>query len=74
VAVSLINVPPAAQGFDSNLEIGSWLGLAGAAIMCAGALLSFNRISLVVTPRDRTGTPRDRTGDTAVHETETRPL
>jgi hypothetical protein len=67
VAASLINEPPAAQGFDATIEIGAWLALAGAAIMCAGALLAFNRISLVVTPRDRTGDPR-------VHETETRPL
>jgi hypothetical protein len=67
VAVSLINEPPAAQGFDSDIEIGAWLALAGAAIMCAGALLAFNRISLVVTPRQRTG-------ETRVHETATRPL
>ena len=48
-----MNVPPAAQGFDSSLEVGAWLALAGAAIMCAGALLALNRISLVVTPRER---------------------
>lgn len=53
VSVSLINTPPAAQGFDSDIEIGAWLGLAGAAIMCAGALLALNRVSLVVTPRER---------------------
>ena len=64
VAVSLINEPPAAQGFDSTMEIGAWLALAGSVIMCAGALLSFNRISLVVTPRERTG-------GTGVHEAET---
>jgi hypothetical protein len=67
VVVSIVNVPPAVQGFDSDLEVGAWLALAGAAIMCAGALLAFNRISLVVTPRERTG-------ETRVHETETRPL
>jgi hypothetical protein len=54
VVVSIVNVPPAAQGFDSQLELGAWLALAGAAIMCAGALLALNRISLVVTPRERT--------------------
>ncbi len=63
VAVSIVNVPPVAQGFDSDLEIGAWLALAGSAIMCAGALLSFNRISLVITPRERS---------TDVHEAETR--
>ena len=63
VIVSIVNVPPAAQGIDSDLEVGAWLALAGAAIMCAGALLAFNRISLVVTPRERT---------TDVHAAETR--
>ena len=71
VAVSLINVPPAAQGFDSQLELGAWLALAGAAIMCAGALLSFNRISLVVTPRERAAPPPPAEPPS---ETETRPL
>jgi len=67
VVVSIVNVPPAAQGLDSDLEVGAWLALAGAAIMCAGALLAFNRISLVVTPRER---------KTDVHaaETKTQPL
>jgi hypothetical protein len=67
VIVSIVNVPPLAQGFDADLEVGAWLALAGAAIMCAGALLAFNRISLVVTPRERT---------TDVHaaETKTQPL
>jgi hypothetical protein len=72
VAVSLINLPPAAQGFDSEIEIGAWLGLAGAAIMCAGALLALNRVSLVVTPRERTRTPA--TPARPADETETRPL
>jgi hypothetical protein len=55
VIVSIVNVPPAAQGFDSQLEVGAWLALAGAAVMCVGALLALNRVSLVVTPRERTG-------------------
>ena len=67
VVVSIVNVPPAAQGLDSDLEVGAWLALAGAAIMCAGALLAFNRISLVVTPRERSG-------ETRVHESETQTL
>jgi hypothetical protein len=73
VIISIVNVPPAAQGFDSDLEVGAWLALAGAAVMCAGALLAFNRISLVVAPRDRapaqTSPPPAR-----ADETETRPL
>jgi len=67
VVVSIVNEPPAAQGFDAQLEVGAWLALAGSAIMCAGSLLAGNRISLVVTPRERTG-------ETRVHETETRTL
>ena len=67
VVVSIVNEPPAAQGFDAQLEVGAWLALAGAAIMCAGALLTGNRISLVVTPRERGS-------DAVVHETPTQPL
>jgi peptidoglycan/LPS O-acetylase OafA/YrhL len=73
VVVSIINEPPAAQGFDAQLEVGAWLALAGAAIMCAGALLAGNRVSLVVTPRERASNapaPPPSPAD----ETETRPL
>ncbi len=73
VVVSIVNVPPAAQGFDSQLEVGAWLALAGAAIMCAGALLASNRISLVVTPRENRPVPPSPTPAQA-DETETRPL
>ena len=67
VVVSIVNEPPAAQGFDAQLEVGAWLALAGSVIMCAGALLAGNRISLVVTPRERaTEVPSE--------EAETRPL
>ena len=67
VVVSIVNPPPVVQGLDIELKVGAWLALAGAAIMCAGALLALNRVSLVVTPRER---------KTDVHaaETETRPL
>ena len=84
VIVSIINFPPLVQGFEAELEVGAWLALAGAAIMCAGALLALNRVSLVVTPRDSASAPRtparqtappvDRTEDLRAHETETRPL
>jgi hypothetical protein len=69
VVVSIVNVPPAAQGFDSSLELGAWLALAGAAIMCIGALLAFNRISLVITPRERRQAP-----SAPADEAKTRPL
>src|SRR5687767_9192747 len=71
VAVSLINSPPAAQGIDSDIEIGAWLGLAGAAIMCAGALLAFNRVSLVVTPRERAAAQAPPPTQTQPHTGET---
>jgi hypothetical protein len=84
VIVSILNFPPAAQGFDAELEVGAWLALAGAAIMCAGALLALNRVSLVVTPRDgartahtpspQTPLPVERGDDVRAAETETRPL
>jgi len=85
VIVSIINHPPAAQGFEAELEVGAWLALAGAAIMCAGALLALNRVSLVVTPRGaapqtpshQAPPPVDRSApseETRAAETETRPL
>ena len=76
VLVSIVNPPPAAQGFESDLEVGAWLALAGAAIMCAGALLALNRISLVVTPRDHAGSSSGGAGITSARteETETRPM
>jgi hypothetical protein len=73
VIVSIVNEPPAAQGFDAQLEVGAWLALAGAAIMCAGALFTGNRISLVVTPREREPAPPSPAPAPA-DQTETRPL
>ena len=73
VVVSIVNAPPAAQGFHSGLELGAWLALAGAAIMCVGALLAFNRISLVVSPRERAPARAAPPAERA-DETETRPL
>jgi hypothetical protein len=72
VIISIVNVPPAAQGFESDLEVGVWLALAGAAIMCAGGLLALNRVSLVVTPRERTAVQPSVAEPPS--ETETRPL
>lgn len=82
VATSLINKPPLAQ--DTDIEAGAWLALAGAAIMCAGALLAMNRVSLVIAPRDdhqsetRGGTaaaPERTQGERPLHdETATRQM
>jgi hypothetical protein len=49
VAISLVNDPPAAR--ERGLEAGAWVGLAGAAMLAIGGLLSFARVSLVVTLR-----------------------
>jgi hypothetical protein len=51
VLSQLINPPPIAIGDD--VETGIWLGLAGAALMLAGAILSTARIAIAVEPRAR---------------------
>ena len=49
VLSQLVNRPPLAIGLD--VETGAWLGLAGAALMLAGAILSTARIAIAVEPR-----------------------
>ena len=49
VLSQLVNHPPTAVGRD--VESGLWLGLAGAALMLAGAILSTARIAIAVEPR-----------------------
>jgi hypothetical protein len=51
VVSQLINHPPA--GVDRDPKIGLWLGLAGAALLLAGATLAAARISLAVDVRRR---------------------
>ncbi len=51
VLSQLINHPPA--GIGDDVETGLWLGLAGAALMLAGAILSTARIAIAVEPRVR---------------------
>jgi hypothetical protein len=53
VLSQLINHPPI--GIDRDVETGLWLGLAGAALMLAGAVLSTARIAIAVEPRERRG-------------------
>ena len=55
VAISLVNDPPAAR--ERGLEAGAWIGLAGAAMLAIGGLLSFARVSLVVTLRPAESEP-----------------
>jgi hypothetical protein len=57
VLSQLVNHPPA--GYQDDVETGLWLGLAGAALMLAGAILSTARIALAVEPR-RPGAAAER--------------
>ncbi len=49
VLSQLVNHPPA--GYGDDVETGLWLGLGGAALMLAGAILSTARIAIAVEPR-----------------------
>jgi hypothetical protein len=51
VLSQLINHPPV--GNERDVETGLWLGLGGAALMLAGAILSTARIAIAVEPRTR---------------------
>jgi hypothetical protein len=49
VVVTLLNDPPAVR--DRPVEIGAWIGLAGAALIAIGGVLSTSRISIVISSR-----------------------
>lgn len=51
VASQLVNPPPGAG--NGNAESGAWVGLAGALLMAAGALLSLGRVRLALTVEGR---------------------
>jgi hypothetical protein len=51
VVAQLIDPPPAAA--EQDLELGAWLGLAGATLMAAGAVLSFTKVSFAVAVEGR---------------------
>ena len=76
VLITLINDPPAARGLP--LELGAWLGLAGAALIAAGGFLSMAQVSLVISsrPAPPAGPAQrvQRDAPVASGETETRPL
>ena len=55
VLSQLINHPPV--GNERDVETGLWLGLGGAALMLAGAILSTARIAIAVEPRTRAPAP-----------------
>ena len=53
VLSQVVNDPPAVAGADGRDQAtGIWLGLGGAALMVAGAILSSARIAISVEPRD----------------------
>jgi hypothetical protein len=56
VLSQIVNHPPGANGLDK--ELGIWLGLSGAALMVAGAVLGYAHISLAVETRPRAAPPR----------------
>jgi hypothetical protein len=59
VLTQIVNDPPAVVGPDAQeQDIGIWLGLSGAALMVAGAVLGYASISLAFEPRSR-GTDRE---------------
>jgi hypothetical protein len=54
VLTQVVNDPPAVAGpRGTDQDTGLWLGLGGAALMVAGAVLSTARIALAVEPRER---------------------
>jgi hypothetical protein len=56
VVSQILNHPPGANGLDK--ELGIWLGLSGAALMVAGAVLGYAHISLAVETRQRAAPSR----------------
>jgi hypothetical protein len=54
VLSQLVNHPPV--GNDRDVGTGLWLGLAGAALMLAGAILATARLAIAVEPRQRAAT------------------
>jgi hypothetical protein len=63
VLSQLVNHPPA--GFGRDVETGLWLGLAGAALMLVGAILSTARIAIAVEPRRPGAAPERPAGPPA---------
>ena len=76
VLSQVINDPPTVAFGGPDKDIGIWLGLAGAALMVAGAVLSSARISLAVETRPRAQpAPRaDRPATSEPGDDPTRPL
>jgi hypothetical protein len=59
VLVTVINDPPGAR--DRGLELGAWIGLAGAAAMAIGGVMSYARVALVISFRRADERPTEET-------------
>jgi hypothetical protein len=59
VVSQVINDPPLVIGPGRDKDIGIWIGLSGSALMVAGAVLGFARISLAVETRPRVASADD---------------
>jgi hypothetical protein len=70
IVATLLNDPPAVR--DRSPEIGVWVGLAGAALLTAGGLLSGSRISVVISTRPSEAPAATRPA-TATHPLEHEP-
>lgn len=71
VLSQILNDPPAVANGDADKEIGIWLALGGAALMAAGSVLAYARVTLAV--EKRAGAPSDTESPTE-EEPATRPL
>ena len=71
VLSQILNDPPAVANGDADKEIGIWLALGGAALMVAGSVLAYARVTLAV--EKRAGAPADTESPTE-EEPATRPL
>jgi hypothetical protein len=72
VAAELVDPPPAAV--EDTLESGAWLAFGAALVMIAGAILSFNRVSLAVAVEGRELRKRVPVVDHRQDTTETAPI
>ena len=66
VVSQLINEPPAVVNF--RLELGAWLGLAGALLMVVGSLPEVARVSLALDVEQRGSAAADSEAPTVEHE------
>ena len=73
VLSQILNDPPAVANGDAGKDIGIWLALGGAALMVAGSVLAYSRISLAVEARTDTPSPGPRGADSGRARSERSP-